>query len=229
MIEGRVVTLFEHSFQGQLQLPEYVYHGTLKQYIEPLRYRVLDNSWWRKTDRDFGAAFYTTNSLVQAKKWALQAAEKALVQNLDATGAVIKIKVLPEVFPKFSNCLVFLGHTNPNWTRFIVDHRLDCTDDGHDPCGKGNHPSIIIGQMADNKMEQVYKEYEQVKTGIDNKYHWFYEKITQDKNGITLDSLELGNQIAFCEHNLNEMLHFEKYYIADGGGWKDYDRDIDPI
>lgn len=209
-------TLQSASFQGKLYLPKYVYHGTLKKYLPGLYDRLLDDSWWRKTDRDFGAGFYTTISFRQAAKWAVKAALDSMKTDF-SEAVVLKIRVGADQFPNFSDCLVFLGDSNPDWTRFIVDHRLDCRDDGFDPCK--HHPAIIIGQMADNKMEKVHFEYNRSKIEIkgNEKYEWYYNKMTQNQEGHHLDSLDLGNQICFSDPGLNEMLSIEKFYVLDEG------------
>lgn len=222
--------MLEHSFQGHLLLPHFIYHGTLTKFVPSFRDRVLDNSWWAKTDRDFGCAFYTTISLEQAKDWALRAVKKS--GDPLAEAAVIKIRIDPQIYAGHSNCLVFIGDTNPNWCRFIVDHRLECTEDDQDPCGHGKHPAIIVGQMADNKMDLVHKEFQALGTNVPiDKYAWYYEKITQNKEGTSLDALELGNQIAFCDPGMNEMFSLTSYYILDEAGeeWIEYDRDVDPV
>lgn len=204
------------TFSGQIALPTVVYHGTLLRYIPGYRSRVLDSSYWRKRDRDFGPGFYTTISFNQAADWALKAEEKsAEVGAFDEVGSILKIRILPEAYPEFNNCLVFLSESNVHWTRFIVDHRLECREDGFDPCGSGNHPAIIIGQMADNKMDTVYKKFSKIQHTIDDKYEWFFSEITQNKHGSSLDSLQLGNQITFCDPGMNELLQAESYFVFD--------------
>ncbi|CAN7762802.1 DUF3990 domain-containing protein [Paenibacillus sp. LjRoot153] len=201
----------DNSLGGQLVLPRYVFHATLKEYAPALKKKVLDKSWWRKTDRDFGAAVHTTISFDQEKDWAIKAEEK----RIGSIGCIIKIRSYPEMYKGFINCLVFLGETDPQWTRFIVDHRYDCDETGKDPCGGNNHPAIVIGQMADNKMDLVRDDYLMNAKTIANKYDWFYERITRDKQDRKLDALQLGNQIAFCDEGMSEMLQMESFFIYD--------------
>lgn len=83
IIKGRGIVNFGHiemdnSLGGQLVLPRYVFHATLKEYAPALKKKVLDKSWWRKTDRDFGAAVHTTISFDQEKDWAIKAEEKRI-------------------------------------------------------------------------------------------------------------------------------------------------------
>lgn len=210
-----------NGLSGQLQFPRYVYHATITRFIAPLKDRLLNRAHWRTTDRDFGPAFYTTISFNQAADWARKAEEK----QIGGIGCVLKIQCFPERYEGFSNVLAFLGDTNPLWTRFIVDHRYECDERGHDPCGQGHHPAIVVGQMADNKMDVVKDEYEQKKEQILDKYSYFYEQITKDKHGRRLDALQLGNQIAFCDEGLNEFLSLISYftYDEDREEWVEYD------
>ncbi|MNJ56214.1 hypothetical protein D3C77_517470 [compost metagenome] len=191
-----------------------MYHGTLTKYVDGFHNRILDKKWWRATDRDFGAGFYTTISLKQAKTWALQSAEKDL--DMDAQGAVLKIEINPHHFPQNLKSLIFLGDTSPEWVQFIIDHRYECYE-GYDPCGEDLHPSLIVGQMADNKMDIVrdrFKRLAQQPTGK-AKYDWFYHQIVQDKFDHILDALELGNQITFCDESLNKALILSHYFTYD--------------
>ncbi len=140
---------------------------------------------------------------------------KAEEKTIGATGCILKIQCYPERFPGFNNCLAFLRETNPQWTKFIVDHRYKCDEHGKDPCGRGNHPAIVIGQMADNKMDIVKDEYDQRSDEIMDIYGYFSECMIRDKRGQRLDALKLGNQIAFCDEGLNELLSVVSYLTYD--------------
>lgn len=101
-------------------------------------------------------------------------------------------------------------------TKFIVDHRYECDEHGNDPCGEENHPAIVIGQMADNKMDIIRDQYiRQQHEILEDKYDWFADNITKDKEGRRLDAMELGNQIAFCDDKLNDLLKLDSYFTFD--------------
>lgn len=194
--------------------------------VPALRKRLLDKSFWTPIDRDFGPAFYTTISFNQAVEWAINFQRK----NPGELGCVIKIEVKhDEDFPGISNSLVFLSDTHPDWVRFIVDHRYECDERGADPCGNSNHPPIVVGPMADNKMDLVHTEYKRLGIPLEDKYQWYYKQITHSKEQMKLDSLKLGNQIAFCEEVFDELLNFESYYLFDAGRkeWIEYGKDMD--
>lgn len=213
---------------GTIRFPKFLYHGTMLKNVPHFRERILDSAFWNPIDRDFGAAFYTTISFKQAVDWAVAFEMK----NPGETGCILKIEVRYEQFPSDpSKYIVFLSDTNPEWVNFIVDHRLECKDSGLDPCGKSNHPSIIIGPMADNKMNDVHALYESMSNIITDKYSWYYDQITMDKQQRKLDSLELGNQIAFSDENFDKWLIFKEYYVfnEEEGKWIDYEKDKDPI
>jgi hypothetical protein len=211
-----------NSFVGQLVMPEIVYHGTLQRFVSGFKEKSLDSSWWRKTDRDFGAALYTTISFNQAVEWAISAEKKVFENGSFEVGSVLKLQISPMAFQDFNNCLIFAGDTNKAWTKFIVDHRYDCDENGKDPCGKGNHPSIVIGQMADNKMDIVRADYEKIANTIQDKYAWFHDEITRDKTRRRLDALQLGNQIAICDASLNELVKAVSFFIFEEGEWQEY-------
>ncbi|MCD1258399.1 DUF3990 domain-containing protein [Paenibacillus athensensis] len=199
-----------NGLNGPFIFPRYVYHATVASCIAPLKERLLSRAYWRATDRDFGPAFYTTISFEQAASWASKAEEKQIGE----IGCIVKIQCFPERYSGFNNVLAFLGDTNPLWTQFIVDHRYECDERGSDPCGPA-HPAIVIGQMADNKMDIVKDEYDRNQTQIMDKYSFFYERMTRDKHGRRLDALQLGNQIAFCDEGMNELLSLISYFTYD--------------
>ncbi|MBT2761883.1 DUF3990 domain-containing protein [Paenibacillus sp. ISL-20] len=213
-----------NELSGQFFLPQYVYHGTVSKCIKGFERRILDKSFWRPTDRDFGAGFYTTISEKQAKDWAFKAAMKD--PDIYSNPAVLKIQIIPMNLPKEIRSLIFLGHTSPEWTKFIIDHRLECLS-GYCPCGVGQHPEIVVGQMADNKMDIVLEDFERLDYSLtgEDKYEWFYEKITRNYRRRKLDALELGNQIVFCDDNLNEalLLYSSSTYDTNKKGWVEHE------
>ncbi|MCR8644993.1 DUF3990 domain-containing protein [Paenibacillus sp. N1-5-1-14] len=203
---------FESSIGGQLLLPKYVFHGTTSSVLPAMSGRLLNSKYWRKTDRDFGAAFYTTISFRQAADWAI----RQEMYQIGAVGCVVKIHIHPELLPNELKGLVFAGETNEEWIRFIVDHRYDCDEEGYDPCGEA-HPSLIIGPMADNKIDVVRAEFAKQQSNLNNKYNWFYQWMTREyTDHRRLDAMELGNQIAFCNEALNDALTLESYFQYDG-------------
>lgn len=46
-------------------------------------------------------------------------------------------------------------------------------------------------------------------------YGYFSECMIRDKRGQRLDALKLGNQIAFCDEGLNELLSVVSYLTYD--------------
>ncbi|WP_442602667.1 DUF3990 domain-containing protein [Paenibacillus sp. KN14-4R] len=203
---------FESSIGGQLLLPKYVYHGTTSGVLPAMRSKLLNQQYWRKTDRDFGAAFYTTISFRQAAEWAI----RQEMYQIGAVGCVVKILIDTTLLPPEMMGLVFVGESNEEWIRFIVDHRYDCDEAGNDPCGKA-HPALIIGPMADNKIDIVRAEFAKNELQINNKYNWFYQQMTREyTDHRRLDAMELGNQLAFCDEAINDALTLESFFQYDG-------------
>lgn len=200
--------------QTEFRFQKYVYHGTSSVYLESFAAKLLNSEKWLP-NRDFGSALYTTISLEQAQIWALQTVQKmGFDDTIDMKPCVLKIAVdaarLRELSPRM---LVFMGDSI-EWARFIYRHRVN-TDHSSDPCGT-DHPDLIIGPMADNDTGAIVKMGQL--SGKDDR--WFYDQIIRDRNHRKLDTLQLGNQIAFCSEALSPCLHIAGYYLFEYGRWE---------
>lgn len=192
-----------------ISTPQTLYHGTIEQNIGSFRTRLLDKRYWRP-GRDFGPGFYTTNSLVQARKWARKA-EKNAVPASRACVLEIQLTGVPEFFvPQ-----VFLG-MSVAWAEYIFAHRK-VTNKGEDPCIR--HADLVIGPVADNDTGKII----QYALSLNKDHHWFYDKITRSVKGSKLDASKLGNQVVFCTEQWESSLRLLGYYIFTRGRWVYHD------
>lgn len=188
--------------------PTTLYHGTLDMYLPSFRERLLAREFWRP-NRDFGEGFYTTISMQQAMRWAVQIAKHDTGLQ-PAIPCVLKIQLLPrriDVLPH-----IFMS-PETEWVEFVFRHRINDRK-GHDPCRK--HPDILIGPMADNDTGVIVRDA--VKLGKDAA--WFGDMITRDRRGRKLDPLKLGNQVVFANERLEDSLRLVGYYLRLESRWK---------
>ncbi|HZG55031.1 DUF3990 domain-containing protein [Paenibacillus sp.] len=191
--------------------PTTLYHGTLDLYLESFTERLLNRTFWRP-GRDFGEGFYTTISMQQAMKWAVQGA-KHYAGLRTPVPCVLKIQLLPkkiDVLPR-----IFMSPED-EWIEFVFRHRVNDRK-GWDPCRR--HPDLLIGPMADNDTGAIVRDA--VKLGKDAA--WFGDKITRDRRGRRLDPLKLGNQVVFAHERLEDSLKLVGYYLRTEGRWKYHD------
>lgn len=110
----------------QLVLPEWLYHGTTADAVPGfVKNGLIDTRYW-KPKRDFGAGFYTTIDLEQAKEWAEKTARR-----FGEEPVVLQIRCLTTVTREV-NHLVFIGACN-EWAEYILDHRTMNPSES-DPC-----------------------------------------------------------------------------------------------
>jgi hypothetical protein len=187
--------------------PQLLYHGTTDEYMDSFRNKLLNNTYWRP-GRDFGAGFYTTISLEQARKWARKA-EAASVLRANACVLVVELISIPNAVEP----LVFLSESL-SWAKFIFDHRKVNTRMMPDPCDK--HSEIIIGPMADSDTGKIIKEAVLLNKDV----AWFYKQIIRTSNGARrIDSLRLGNQVVFSSERWASSLRLVGYYTFLKGRW----------
>jgi hypothetical protein len=187
--------------------PQLLYHGTTDEYVPGFRNKLLDSTYWRP-GRDFGKGFYTTISLGQARKWARKAEESSLTNAHACVLAVELISIPTGVEP-----LVFLSESL-SWAKYIYDHRKVTSKAMDDPCLK--HAEIIIGPMADSDTGKIIKEAVLLEKDVP----WFYQQIIRKTSGAKrLDSLRLGNQVAFSSERWASSLRLVGYYIFVKGRW----------
>jgi hypothetical protein len=187
--------------------PQLLYHGTTDEYMASFRNKLLDSTYWRP-GRDFGAGFYTTISLAQARKWSRRAEESSLI---GAHACVLAVELIS--IPALVEPLVFLSESL-SWAKYIFDHRKVTTKMMADPCEK--HSEIIIGPMADSDTGKIIKEA----VLLDKDVSWFYNQIIRSSRGARrLDSLRLGNQVVFSSERWASSLHLVGYYIFVKGRW----------
>jgi hypothetical protein len=187
--------------------PQLLYHGTTDEYLDSFRNKLLDSTYWRP-GRDFGAGFYTTISLEQARKWA----RKAEASSLSCGNACVLVVELVSI-PAAVEPLVFLSESML-WAKYIFDHRKVTTRMMPDPCVK--HSEIIIGPMADSDTGKIIKEAVLLNKDV----AWFYKQIIRTPNGAKrLDSLRLGNQVVFSSERWASSLRLVGYYTFLKGRW----------
>jgi len=192
----------------KIDMPEFVYHGTLDVWLDSFRDKLLNSRFW-KPQRDFGEGLYTTTSLRQAQNWSIGVAQEYEGKQ-PGHPCVLQIRLLQTSFA--GNCRIFMG-ANPEWAAFVLRHRLHRVK-GTDPCDV--HADICAGPMADNRTSTILQDM--VLLGKD--LEWFHDQITRDEQGRRLDSSRLGNQIVFCNEQLGSLLQLSGYYIRVGGKWR---------
>jgi hypothetical protein len=187
--------------------PQLLYHGTTDEYLDGFRNKLLDSTYWRP-GRDFGAGFYTTISLEQARKWARRAEASSLLR---ANACVLVVELIS--IPAAVEPLIFLSESL-SWAKYIFDHRKVTTKVMPDPCRK--HSEIIIGPMADSDTGKIIKEAVLLNKDI----AWFYKQIVHTSNGARrIDSLRLGNQVVFSSERWVSSLRLVGYYTFLKGRW----------
>ncbi|WP_199624395.1 DUF3990 domain-containing protein [Paenibacillus alkalitolerans] len=192
----------------QFLSPETLFHGTLSNRLPSFREKLLNREYW-VPDRDFGAGFYTTISLEQAKQWAISTYEET--RGLKGQPSVLRIK-LNQTQIDFQPFILYFGAESLNWASFIFSHRKN-RDKDKDPCKP--HPDIIMGPMADNRTSIIVRKAIKWNKGM----HWFYDQITRDKEHQKLDSLQLGYQFVFSNEHLERLLRLEGHYMFTKGRW----------
>ena len=187
--------------------PQLLYHGTTDEYLAGFRNKLLDSSYWRP-GCDFGKGFYTTISLGQARKWARKAEESSLKGGHACVLVVELVSIPAGVEP-----LIFLSESL-SWAKYIFDHRKVTTTIMADPCLK--HSEIIIGPMADSDTGKIIKEAVLLNKDVP----WFYQQIIRKSSKARrLDSLSLGNQVAFSSERWASSLRLVGYYTFLKGRW----------
>lgn len=206
----------KHAF-SRFVLPDYVFHGTIAQYLPSLCDKIINLQYAGK-NKDFGSGFYTTIDFYQASKWAKKlSSDLELDEEFvgDITPCVIVIRVDHEVFSNRKiDVLDFRGQSS-QWSNFILEHRINSSQD-FDPCNI--HPQIVCGSMADNNTGDVIETFRKNNMSNELWEHriWFEEKITfKSTDNIFVSGLELGDQIAFFDESLNEMIKIIGYCYFD--------------
>ena len=119
-------------------VPNTLYHGSNVEVQSPsLRYS--------RKELDFGAGFYTTTDLDQAKRWA------ARVTKVRRKGqpTVTQYSVNRATWAGLS--ILYFEHADVDWLRLVVGHRIgDTTGDEYD---------IIAGPVADDRTIDVINQY----------------------------------------------------------------------
>ncbi|WP_256757604.1 DUF3990 domain-containing protein [Cohnella sp. WQ 127256] len=187
--------------------PASVYHGTVDIHLESFKERLLNKKYW-KYGRDFGQGFYTTNSIEQAKSWARSMRDKLNEGN----PCVLEINIDTQRLSSEPSYHIFTGISS-KWAKYIYQHRTVPTM-GEDPCQC--HANIIIGPMADADTGKIVQNGVRLKKDSE----WFLDKITRNHSNRQLDSMELGNQIAFSDENLAPMLTITGIYLYQGRRWR---------
>lgn len=187
--------------------PSSVYHGTLDIYLESFKERLLNKKYW-KEGRDFGPGLYTTISIDQAKAWAKSMQDKWN----EGQPCVLEISVESERLSFQPNYRIFTG-VSLEWAKYIYRHRK-VPPNGIDPCS--SHAHIAIGPMADANTGNIVQDG--VRLNKDSQ--WFLDKITRNHSNRRLDSLQLGNQIVFCDETLAPMLNLTGSYVYQGRRWR---------
>ena len=106
--------------RDRVGFPTVLYHGTLDLYLSSFQDKLLNRRYWRP-NRDFGEGFYTTISMQQAMKWAVQGAKNYIGLETPAP-CVLKIQLLPkriDVFPR-----IFMS-PELEWAEFVFRHRTN--------------------------------------------------------------------------------------------------------
>ncbi len=187
--------------------PSSVYHGTLDIYLDSFKERLLNKNYW-KTGRDFGQGLYTTISIDQAKAWARSMQDKWN----EGQPCVLEIAVQAERLTFQPHFRIFTGISS-EWAKYIYQHRKVIPGEG-DPCS--SHAHIAIGPMADANTGNIVQDA--VRLNKDSQ--WFLDKITRNHSNRRLDSLQLGNQIVFCDEALTPMLNLTGAYLYQGRRWR---------
>jgi Protein of unknown function (DUF3990) len=198
-------------YSKQLVLPEWVYHGTTSDAVAGfVKNGLIDTRYW-KPKRDFGAGFYTTIDLEQAKEWA-----EKMARRFGEEPIVLQIRCATTVTREEASHLVFVGAGN-EWAEYILDHRtIDQTES--DPCEAkgGQHLDLIIGPLADNDTGHVIKMFQE---SGDKNIQWFKEQITRNQDGQALQGFALGNQVVFCNPDVaNELLKLDGIWEVNSNG-----------
>ncbi|WP_199620280.1 DUF3990 domain-containing protein [Paenibacillus alkalitolerans] len=202
-----------------IMYPQTLYHGTVDVCLDSFRTKLLDSTYWRP-DRDFGAGFYTTTSLDQAKRWAREAARKYAGIDIPCP-CVLQIAFDAEKIDFEYEPRVYLSETFP-WARFIYLHRTQARQ-GYDPCVR--HPDLLFGPMADNDTGKIVEDALQLKKDA----LWFYRQIVRSRSGRRLNTMQLGNQVAFCNTKFEQSLDLTGYHIFNGRRWQFHDRKTDQV
>ncbi|HEX7056850.1 MAG TPA: DUF3990 domain-containing protein [Bacilli bacterium] len=195
----------------EIIFPQLLYHGTLDLHLESFQKRLLNHIYWRP-DRDFGAGFYTTISLSQAKKWACQTAEKYV--GIKTANPIVLAVELVKV-PDDAEYRLFLTESL-SWAAFVFVHRQNTRRD-FDPCDR--HPELLIGPMADNNTGAIVQDAVKLNKDV----QWFHDQITRTPAGRRLDSSRLGNQVVFASERFETYLQLCGHYAFNGRRWQYHD------
>ncbi|WP_240420335.1 DUF3990 domain-containing protein [Paenibacillus periandrae] len=200
---------------SRFTFPDYVYHGTVREYLNGYKDKLINKENLQHSfNKDFGTGLYTTIDFQQAADWARKLSnDLALSDNFfgDDTPLVIVIKVEPDNYDGVVDVMDFRGESSA-WSNFILKHRFKSSLD-FDPCGD-IHPQVVSGSMADNDTGEVIKTFRTNGYRIDFVHDqlWFQNQIVyKQKHKRVLAGLELGDQIAFFDERLNDMLKLVGY------------------
>jgi hypothetical protein len=194
----------------QIMYPQTLYHGTIDLNLDSFRTRLLDRTYW-KPKRDFGAGFYTTTSIIQAKKWARDTAKKYTGPETPRP-CVLEIEFNAE--RTAFEPLVYISET-VYWAKFVLDHRTK-TERDYDPCPV--HPDLVIGPVADNDTGKIVEAA--IKLNKTDDPNWFFNQIVRSRHGRRRDTTGLGNQVVFSKEGLERMLRLTGYYTFFGSRWQ---------
>nr|WP_273386999.1 DUF3990 domain-containing protein [Cohnella zeiphila] len=202
-------------------MPNQVFHGTQMKAIPGIRQKPINKAYCR-ANKDFGSGFYTTIDLYQATRWARKSIDdviafnrkmgQPLISNI-SEGELPAVAVL-NCEPDGNNLDIPVHDfraESKEWADFILKHRFDSSNVS---CNCSLHPDIVCGVMADNNTGDIIAKFRKENRQIDNPadLKWFWERITLSQEGRRLIGLELGDQIAFLNEDLNEMLTVKGYY-----------------
>ncbi|PWW05052.1 uncharacterized protein DUF3990 [Paenibacillus cellulosilyticus] len=198
--------------------PDYVFHGTIMKYCNGLIEKPINLKFAGK-NKDFGSGLYTTIDFYQASRWAKSFYEDELLaaeeDGSNIAPCVVVYQLAPEkLVPQVIEVLDFRGESRA-WSNFILRHRFDSSV-GECMCER--HPQIVCGSMADNNTGVVIHAFREDGRNVDNVHdqEWFANAIVWTKDGSKfLSGLELGDQIAFFDEDINSMLVPVGYYQFD--------------
>lgn len=205
-----------NTISSHVNIPKLLHHGTVLEYYEDIKDCVakgsFDRSVWRPRC-DFGAGFYMTSNIQQAKEWAIKKEES----DPGSVACVITFEIDNHMSIAQENENELFTAVDLEWAAYIMEHRLRTTKRS-DPCGE-NHAGLVIGSMADNKISDVVETMRQDASLQDPK--WFLEQITQRSYGKRLSFYELGNQFAFCDTSMARYLRIVGKKCTFRGRWRD--------
>ncbi|WP_214625984.1 DUF3990 domain-containing protein [Paenibacillus agaridevorans] len=232
----------------KLFLPDFVYHGTSFDIAVKFEQAIsVDALIKYSKNKDFGSGLYTTIDIAQSQIWATRCYEfdeeqfeenkfndeqrdayfNLNIKNVkEKTPVVVRYKIDKLVDVDQYDIQIFGGECY-EWSEFILRHRIHSEYNNCD-CLKrfGNHPDIIVGLMADNKISKVMVDFKKLFLNkvTEESVIWFQEAITKTQGGQTLQGLGLGNQLSFHNPDLNAMLTLDGLFIAET--WYNKDKGI---